>query len=133
MFLKVLQEHLKKRKVELSKEDFEKVRETLSYVTDQTIIASSQIIEKASVRPRLRIMAEVHPEGNPHSSFYPEITDNSFNLILQPSPQVKELRKELFMQLPEIEVFSIQHKRNGEHIFFQFKKDRRLTRFVRQP
>lgn len=69
MFLHVLREHLKKNKVEISKETLKKVEEALSHVTDQTIIAGSQIIEKASVRPRLRIMAEVHPEGNPTASF----------------------------------------------------------------
>jgi hypothetical protein len=130
MFLKVLQEHLKKKEMEISKEDFEKVKETLSHITDQTIIASSQNIEKASVRPRLRIMAEVHPEGNPHSRFYPEITEYSLNLILQPSPETTKLKKELSTKIPEIEVFSIHHKRNGEHIVFQFKKGTRLTRFV---
>jgi hypothetical protein len=92
-------------------------------VTDQTIIAGSQIIEKASVRPRLRIMAEVHPEGNPHSMFYPGITKNSFNLILQPSPETKELEKKLSTHVPKIEIFSIHPKRNGEHTVFQYKKD----------
>lgn len=81
--------------------------------------------------PRLRIMAEAHPEGNPHGNHYPEITNCSFNLILQSSPEVKELEKELPRQVPEIEVFSIFHKRNGEHRVFQFKKDTRLTRFVK--
>jgi len=104
----------------------------LACITDQTIIAKSQIIEKASVRPRLRIMAEVHPEGNPHGKFYPEITEGSFNLILQSSPEVKKLEKEISTNIPEIDVFSIFHKRNGEHRVFQFKKGTRLTKFL-QP
>jgi len=74
-------------------------------------------------------MAEVHPEGNPHSKFYPEITEGSFNLILQSSSEIKEAEKELSIQIPEIEVFSIFHKRNGEHIVFQFRKGTRLTKF----
>lgn len=116
--------------MEIPQDTLEKVEKTLSHITDQTIIASSQIIEGASVRPRLRIMAEVHPEGNPHSKFYPEIIESSFNLILQPSPQVKELETELTTRTPEIEVFSIFHKRNGEHRVFQFRKEARLSQFL---
>ena len=93
-------------------------------------IAGSQIIEGASVKPRLRIMAEVHPEGNPHSRFYPEITESSFNLILESSPQVKKFKKELCERIPEIDIFSIYHKRNGEHIVFQYGKGMHLTRYL---
>ena len=130
MFLNVLRAHLERKKVEISREALEKVEEALSYVTDQTIIASSQIIEGASIRPRLRIMAEVHPEGNPHSKFYPEIMEGSFNLILQSSPEARELEKELSVHIPEVEVFSIFHKRNGEHTVFQYSKEKRLTQFL---
>lgn len=131
MFLKVLRAHLKKEKIEISQDTLEKVEETLSHLTDQTIIASSQIIEGASVRPRLRIMAEVHSEGNPHSSTnYPEISEGSFNLILQSSPQAEKLKKEMPSQIPEIEIFTITHKRNGKHIVFQFKKGERLRQFL---
>ena len=130
MFMNVLRKHLEKKEIEISPETLDKVRETLSHITDQTLIAGSQIIEGASVKPRLRIMAEVHPEGNPHSKFYPEITEGSFNLILQSSPEVKELEKELSAHIPEIEVFSIFHKRNGEHIVFQYRKEKRLTQFL---
>jgi hypothetical protein len=109
MFLNILRKHMEKKKLEFPKETLEKVEEALSHITDQTIIASSQIIEGASVRPRLRIMAEVHPEANPHSTFYPEIAEGSFNLIFQASADVKKIEKELFAQIPEIEIFSIHH------------------------
>jgi hypothetical protein len=121
MFLNVLHTHLEKKDIKLTSETLKQIEEALSYVTDQTIVASSQVIEKASVRPRLRIMAEVHPEGNPHSSFYPEIPEGSFNLIIQATPSVKNLEKELRSKIPEIRVFSIQHKRNGKHIVFGVK------------
>lgn len=130
MFLNVLRKHMEKKRIEFPKETLEKVEEALSHITDQTIIASSQIIEGASIRPRLRIMAEVHPEGNPHSTFYPEITEGSFNLILQASADVKKIEKELSTQIPEIEIFSIHHKRNGEHRVFQFRKETRLSKFL---
>lgn len=75
----------KKKKIEIPRQTFEKAEVALSYITDQTITAKYQVIEKASVRPILKIMAEVHPEGNPRSKFYPEITESSFNLTLQSS------------------------------------------------
>jgi len=116
---------LEKKKIEIPKDTLEEVEKAFSHITDQTIIASSQLIEKASVRPRLRIMAEVHPQWNPHSAFYPEIVENSFNLILESSPEVNEVKKQVTNRIPEIKVFSIFHKRNGEHIVFQFRKDKK--------
>jgi len=121
MFLKILQNHINKRDVKVSTERLTEFQELLSHITDQTIIASSQTIEKASVRPRLRIMAEVHSEGNPHSSFYPEIRDGSFNLIIQETLFTKELEEKLHLEVSEAEKLSIHHKRNGEHVVFQFK------------
>ena len=130
MLMNVLRGHLEKKNIEIAPEALKNVEKAFSFITDQTIIAQSQKIEKASVRPRLRIMAEVHLEGNPHSQHYPEITEGSFNLILQSSLEVKELEKELSAHIPEIEVFSIFHKRNGEHRVFQFRKGKRLTQFL---
>lgn len=121
MFLNILQAHLDKKDIKVSGETLEQIQKVLSYVTDQTIIASSQSIEKASVRPRLRIMAEVHSEGNPHSSFYPEILESSFNLIIHKSLFMSELEERLTYEVPQLCVFAIQHKRNGEHIVFQCK------------
>jgi hypothetical protein len=121
MFLNVLRTHLDGKDMKISPETLRQVEEVLSHITDQTMIAASQIIDGASVKPRLRIMAEVHPEGNPHSSFYPEILEGSFALILQASQSTKGLERKLCLEIPEIEVFSVHHKRNGEHIVFQFK------------
>jgi hypothetical protein len=39
-------------------------------------------------------MAEVHTEGNPHSSYYPEIVGDSFNLILKDEPQISEVKRD---------------------------------------
>lgn len=121
MFLNVLRNHLEKKEIKIPPETLRQVEEVLSHITDQTIIASSQIIEKASVRPRLRIMAEVHQEGNPHSTLYPQIPDKSFNLILQASQTTKMLERELPQKIRGIRVFSIHHKRNGEHIVFSYE------------
>jgi hypothetical protein len=121
MFLNVLRSHLEKKEIKISPEAIKRVEELLSCVTDQTIIAASQIIEGASVRPRLRIMAEVHSEGNPHNaSFYPEISEQSLNFILQVSPAEREqLGKVITSQIPEVKIFTMYHKRNGEHMVFQ--------------
>jgi len=35
-----------------------------------------------------------------------------------------------FVQIPEIEVFSIVHKTNGKHVVFQFRKGELLTQFL---
>jgi hypothetical protein len=121
MFLNILRGHIEKKEIKLPAETLTQLEKALSYVTDQTIIASSQIIEKASVRPRLRIMAEVHSEGNPHSSFYPEVSERSLNFIVGAPAYKKELVGVISQKIPETKMFTIQHKRNGEHVVFQFR------------
>jgi len=121
MFLNILHTHLEKKEIKMPPETLIQLEEALSHVTDQTIIASSQIIEKASVRPRLRIMAEVHSEGNPHSSFYPEVSERSLNFIVGAPAYKKELAGVISQKIPETKMFTIQHKRNGEHVVFQFR------------
>ena len=122
MFLNILRDHLKKKDINIPSELMNKIEKSLSYITDQTIIAASQTIEKASVRPRLRIMAEVHPEGNPHSRFYPKILERTVNLIIQSSLYNEEIIETISNKIPDdISVFTIQHKRNGEHLVCQVK------------
>ena len=119
MFLNILRSHLEKKAVKIPLELLREIETSLSYITDQTIIAASQTIEKASVRPRLRIMAEVHTEGNPHSSHYPEILERTVNLIIQASSYEETISDLIFAKAPSIKKFTIQHKRNGEHMVFQ--------------
>ncbi|PKK81688.1 MAG: hypothetical protein CVT47_01150 [Thermoplasmata archaeon HGW-Thermoplasmata-2] len=96
MFLNILRNHIKSKKdIKISGEALLEIEKTLSCITDQTIIAASQNIEKASIRPRLRIMAEVHSEGNPHSSHYPEITGRSLNLIIQSTEHDEKIKREI--------------------------------------
>lgn len=121
MFLNILRTHLEKKEIEMPQDTLDQIEKVLSYVTDQTIIAASQVIEKASVRPRLRIMAEVHSEGNPHSSSYPEISERSINLIIGGPSYEEKFAKIISQKIPEIETFTIHHKRNGKHIVFQYK------------
>ncbi|MCD5390511.1 hypothetical protein LR007_01390 [candidate division NPL-UPA2 bacterium] len=112
---------MEKKEIKISPDTFVEIENALSHITDQTIIASSQIIEKASVRPRPRIMAEVHSEGNPHSNFYPEISERSLNFIIEASVYEEKLAEIISQKVPEIEMFTIHHKRNGKHIVFQFR------------
>ena len=121
MFLNILRSHLEKKDVKIPSELLREIEKSLSYITDQTIIAASQTIEKASVRPRLRIMAEVHTEGNPHSSHYPEILERTVNLIIQASSYEEKAAELISRDASDIETFTIQHKRNGEHMVFQSK------------
>ncbi len=121
MFLNILHNHLEKKEIKMSPEALNQLEKALSCITDQTIIAASQIIEKASVRPRLRIMAEVHSEGNPHSSFYPEVSERSLNFIVGAPVDEKEIAEVISQKIPEVKRFTIQHKRNGKHVVFQFR------------
>lgn len=121
VFLQILRNHMRKRQLTIPPDILRQVDEVLSHITDQTIIASSRIIEGSSIRPRLRIMAEVHSEGNPHSPHYPQIVESTFNLILKSTPETLLLEERLLREVPGLKMFTIQHKRNGEHIVFQLR------------
>jgi len=118
LFMQVLRAHIESKRVEISKEELEIVERTLRHITDQRIIAGSKIVEGASVKPRLRVMAEVHPEGNPHSHHY-EIPERSFNLILEKTREAERLESSL--EGLDVETFTILHKRNGEHVVFSLQ------------
>jgi hypothetical protein len=121
VFYQILHNHIKKKELEISEDTLRQVEKVLSEITDQTIIASSREIKGASIRPRLRIMAEVHSEGNPHSKNYPQIVDKSFNLILKSNPQTQKIKNMLLNEIPELKAFTIKHKRNGDHIVLQLR------------
>jgi len=135
LFLQILHEHINKKGIQIPNETLEKVKEVLAHITDQTVIAASREINGASVRPRLRVMAEVHSEGNPHSAtHYPEISEGSFNLILKLTPQTETLKEELIKQNSELRTFVIQHKRNGRYLVFQYSlsPQKKLLKFLSQ-
>jgi hypothetical protein len=123
IFMNILREHSKKKEMRIPPKTLEQIKRVFSHVTDQTIITKSQNIDGASIRPRLRIMAEVHSEGNPHNSnFYPEISEQTLNFILKVSKyEKKETEKIIYQKIPKIKIFTIKHKRNGKHTVFQFK------------
>lgn len=121
MFLNILRNHLKKKDIKIPSELLVEIEKSLSFLTDQTIIAASQTIEKASINTRFVVTADVHPEGNPHSSFYPEISERSVNLIVQTSDYNDRIKAHILENVSDINVLTIQHKRNGKHLVFQFK------------
>jgi len=111
---------------------------------EQSDIAQSREIEKASIRPRLRLMAEVHGDANLHA--YPEIPARTINLILKREADfderwlLREMERDglenarIVRQGPEklviltshnvemrMQFLIITHKRNGEHIVLQYR------------
>lgn len=111
---------------------------------EQTDIARSREIEKASIKPRFRIMAEVHSDANIHA--YPEIPPRTVNLILKRESDydeswlIREMHREGFERVHlqpsgtekvialmdrdteiHLHYLTITHKRNGEHIVLQYK------------
>ncbi len=123
MFLNILEQHRARKKLDISAGKFNEVKKLFTQVTDQTIIAASQLIDKASIKPRLRIMAEVNPEGNPHSQHYPQIQAKTINFILPQELFTLELRARLLGSIPELSQFTLQHKRNGKYVVFDYKTD----------
>lgn len=108
---------------------------------EQAEIARSREIKGASIKPRLRLMAEVHKEAKIHS--YPEIHPRTVNLVIKRESGYDEtwLQKEFAKEGYETQVWRedeqtfillgdgrnktrlrytvITHKRNGEHIVLQ--------------
>jgi hypothetical protein len=105
---------------------------------DRADVAQTRQISRASVKPRLRIMSEIHAEGNPHN--YPEIVPHSVNLVLKPPDDlppdklcewlVEQFRQESIqannphdMQITIGSLMAsirlIQHRRNGLHMAVQ--------------
>ena len=128
MLLNVFRGHLENNKAAVPPNVIDQVEERLSQFTDQNIIAASQTIENASVKPRLRIMAEASAEGNPHSKLYPAIQEKSFNLILEESTYEKRVEEIINKELGntgaftgETKMFTIEHKMNGRYIVFQYQ------------
>ena len=119
-FLQILQGHIDKENLSFPEGALKQIKEVLSHITDQSIIAGSRQIEGASIKPRFRIMAEVHSEGNPHSSHYPQIIPNTFNLILNLSLYSETLKEEVLKMIPELKVLKMKHLRNGEFVVFQY-------------
>lgn len=123
-FLQVLEERLKEDQSEISDEIKASL---LKLFSQQKNFSKVRDIEKASVKLRFRIMTEVKAEGNILNTFkYPEIIDNSLNLIIPCHSEINEKEtltkaeiafgKEL---LAHFKIFKIKHHFNGYFLVFQ--------------
>jgi hypothetical protein len=111
----------------------------------QSEIAQSRIIPRAAVRPRLRLMAEVHSDANPHQ--YDQVGARTANLILKAeweddtrwiqealaAEAVEAVREGpgFVISLPteagaaRLDHFRITHRLNGPHLVLQYRLPRR--------
>lgn len=121
MFLNILEKHLIDKKLDISEQTLNDIKRVLSQITDQAIIEGSQNIEKSSITPKFKISTLVNPEGNPHSSHYPQIADRTINLILSRQLFSESLENYLLRKVPDLDKVTIRHKRNGEYTVFQYK------------
>lgn len=143
----VLLEQLWKQLLEQARVPASLQQQVLSYLAqmERANVAQTRQIEGASIKPRLRVMSEIHREGNPHT--YPEIPARSVNLILKLPTELetitevdeREMRatqwlQDQFMQDKvscqastyltvnssiQTQVRFIQHRRNGLHLVVQ--------------
>ncbi len=110
---------------------------------EQAEIARTREVEHASVKPRLRLMAEVHPDAKLHA--YPEIKPRTVSLVIKRESEFDErwLQREFGKDGVKVRIaqqagekilllgndeskielhcFTILHKRNGEHLVLQYK------------
>ncbi len=99
----------------------------LRLFSEQDAFNKVRSVNNASVKLRFRIMTEVAPEGNIlNPRFYPEIADNSLNLVLPYSSQegldIEEHKLKIafgYSEIPSFHIFLIQHPLNGKFLVFQ--------------
>ncbi|MFQ3610325.1 MAG: hypothetical protein SNJ72_02420 [Fimbriimonadales bacterium] len=133
---KVLKE-AEKDKGSVCDKERESVLELLSALNRETI-AQTRRIEGASIKPRLRIMAEVEREGNPHT--YNEIPERTFNLIFKDDSAALEVESVVkLLEQDGVEgtvqqdkdsftingktchLKRLSHKRNGDFVLIQYQ------------
>lgn len=144
---RILLEQLWKQLLEQARVPANLQQQVLSYLTqmERANIAQTRQIERASIKPRLRIMSEIHREGNPHT--YPEIPPRSVNLILKLPAELEAitevsereteatqwLQNQFALDKTSYQAFTlltgnssvqtqvrfIQHRRNGLHLAVQ--------------
>lgn len=120
-FRQVLQERLAESQIKID----EKTRKILETVfSEQESFSKVRNVENASVKLRFRIMTEVKAEGNIlNDKKYPQIVDNSLNLIL-PSHEPDEDRlsfdkMSLVFGNEKFDSFHIKHHFNGNFLVFK--------------
>ncbi len=123
-FQQVLEDNLKGSNVKINqniKDLFQKL------FSEQENFSKVRTVKKASVKLRFRIMTEVMAEGNLlNSKKYPEILDDSLNLLLPvySNEEEKDAVSKFNMVFSEKErtkfkIFKIKHHFNGNFLVFQ--------------
>ena len=123
-FSQVLDEHLKESGTRISDES-KKI--LISIFSHQQNFSKIRNVEKASVRLKVWITAEVKDEGNILNTMkYPEIKDDTLNFILrcQDDEGEKEVRRKLNLvfneaELKQFNIFKIKHHFNGYFLVLQ--------------
>jgi hypothetical protein len=122
-FLQVLEERLRDRG-ESFDEDVKK--KLLTILSEQQSFSKVRDVKKASVKLRFRVMTEVKAEGNIlNPKKYPEIKDNTLNLILpchndsERASLLKKMQIVLDNEISSFRAFKIKHHFNGYFLVFQ--------------
>lgn len=122
-FLQVLEERLRDRG-ESFDEDVKK--KLLTILSEQQSFSKVRDVKKASVKLRFRVMTEVKAEGNIlNPRKYPEIKDNTLNLILpcHNDSEIESLSKKMQIvfndKIGSFRTFKIKHHFNGYFLVFQ--------------
>ncbi|WP_456398667.1 hypothetical protein [Palaeococcus sp. (in: euryarchaeotes)] len=98
----------------------EDARQVFRYLTDHILISFSQDITNASIKPRLRIMAEATKEGNPHWREY-GIPEKTFNLIIKADGEAKIVEDIIKKREMRIQKHKIKHRNDGEFLVFSYR------------
>ncbi len=123
-FSQVLDERLKESGEEIT-DEFKKI--LVSIFSEQENFSRVRTVNKASVKLRFRILTEVKAEGNIlNSKQYPEIKDNTLNLVLSCHNIDEELAnleklKKVFTDsmLSNFNIFKLKHHFNGYFLVIQ--------------
>ncbi len=122
-FLQVLEERLKERGESFDEDVKQKL---LTILSEQQSFSKVRDVNKASVKLRFRVMTEVKAEGNIlNPKKYPEIKDNTLNLVLpcHNDDEETDLRNKMQIvfggSLNSFNVFKTKHHFNGYFLVFQ--------------
>ena len=94
--------------------------QVFQYLMDHSLISFSQDIPNASIKPRLRIMAEAKIEGNPHWEKY-NVPPATLNLIVKKDDESKIAKKIIEESELPVDIFTIQHQKDGDFLVFSYK------------
>lgn len=122
-FSQVIDERIASGDFQISEETKKAFVELFS---DQAGFSKVRDVENASVKLRFRVMTEAKAEGNIfNSSKYPEIRDNTLNLLLPIETDDEESQERHRMELalgeffPDVTSLRLKHPLNGYFLVFQ--------------